>query len=196
MSIDASLAKKSYPDRVSTDNKIELESGDYAAVIQDVWVYYVDADGRFTKNRDEATEQKIKFTVVLDDTTPPIALAMELPIRIGKNTFYSKTVEKLSGITDREAHLLYDPKTLVGTKVIASVEFAWKRRKTGDRDEYPWSKVNELRLVEVQVKKPRPVRSNALPTELRQPEPAVKHDDADAGFFEGSDDFDSGDIPF
>jgi hypothetical protein len=159
MSIDVGLARKSYPDRINTDNKVQLESGDYAVHVHDVWIYYVDIDGAYTKSRDQAVEQRCKFTLTLDDTQPIIALGFDVPVRIGKNTFYSKIIEKMSGIADRDDQTKYDPKKLVGVASYATIEFSWNRRKKAPYEEYPWSKVTELRLREVQVKKPQPVTS-------------------------------------
>lgn len=165
MSIDASLAKKSYPDRLDTNNKVELENGDYEAHVHDVWIYYVDIDGKFTKNRDDASGQKIKFTITLDGTHPPMALALELPVRIGKNTFYSKTIERMTGIADRKAHETFDPKTLVGKAFIVTLKCEEKIRKSPPHDPYPWTSVEGIRPRQTEIKRPTPVRGAAMPAD-------------------------------
>lgn len=163
MSIDAKLARKSYPERIETNNKIELENGDYEIHIHDVWVRYVDIDGKYTKNREDASEQRCKFTITLDGTQPVIALEMDIPIRISKNSFYSKVIEKMTGITDRDEHLNFDPKGLVGREGLASIICESKIRKSPPHDEYPWCKVTEIRPRQVQVKRPQPARPAAKP---------------------------------
>lgn len=187
MPIDPTLAKPKHGDRIDTDNKIEMDNGTYDAVIHDTWVYFVDIDGKYTKNRDEATEQRIKFTLPLDDFDD-VALAMDIPVRVGKKTFYSTVIESLTGITDRDAHLVFDPKTLNGVKVEIDVKSEEKESKRHPGETYWWSSVAAIRPRERQKVKPRP-RAAA-------PASAPHHDDAGFPTSRPDVDDDFSEIPF
>jgi hypothetical protein len=166
MPIDPGLAKPKYGDRLDTDNKLEMDNGTYDAVIHDTWVYYVDIDGKFTKNRDDAAGQRIKFTIPIDDSD--IALALDLPVRVGKKTFYSSVIESLTGIVDRDAHLAYDPKQLNGLKVEIDVKSEIKDSKRNPGETYWWSTITGIRPRERVKAKPRPRGAAPAPAQQSQ----------------------------
>ncbi len=191
MPINQALARKStYPDRIDTNNKIEMEDGDYEGTIHDAWIYGADADGRYTKNKADVIEERLKFTITLDDSD--IALGMDLPIRIGKKTFYSSVLVAMVGVTDLDKQMEVDPKDLVGQPVIATLECSLKYKK-GTGEEYFWTNVKAIRPKEARIRKPAPrAAQSASParaaSKSAKPNP-VSADDA-------SYDIDDNDVPF
>lgn len=166
MPIDAGLARKAYPDRLKTDNKVEMDSGDYEGKIHDVFVVYVkyEENGQATwlKSKEGAEEQRVMFTVTLDNSEPLIALRLDLPIRISKRSKYSEVITSLTAITDLDAQMEYDPKDLIDADVIVSVEYELKSRKKPPFDDYPWSKITALRRRQPLLKRPKPVTSETV----------------------------------
>lgn len=100
--------------RVEANNQVPLSAGTYFGTIADVWIYNVDFEGKYTKEK--TSEQKVSLKVQIDGT--PYTLDRRMRAYLSPKSHFAKTISALTGIEPGSSEMDdYDSDNLVGKRV-------------------------------------------------------------------------------
>jgi hypothetical protein len=115
------VPQKKQRERIEATNKQEIPNGTRKAEIVDVWVYNVDADGRYTaeKTGELKVSLKIRF-----DKRPDIVLDKRMRCYISKKARFALLIQSLTGIQSGSDEMkAFDTDDLIGMKVLVTTEY-------------------------------------------------------------------------
>ena len=106
--------------KIEASNKVNIAPGTYLGTIEDVWIYNVDSDGKYTKEHTD--QQKVSIKVHLDGTE--ITLDKRMRAYLSEKAHFAKLISSLTGIEPgSQAMLDFDADDLKGARVMVCTSF-------------------------------------------------------------------------
>lgn len=107
---------------IQATNKVEIKNGTRRAKIVDVWIFNVDSDGKFTKEK--TGEQKVSVKVQFVKRSD-IVLEKRMRCYLSAKSMFAKLIQTLTGIEAGSEQMAgFDTDKLIGMDVLVTTEFA------------------------------------------------------------------------
>jgi hypothetical protein len=106
---------------VQATNKIQIKDGTRKARIIDVWIFNVDSDGKFTKEK--TGEQKVAIKIRFDKR-PDIVLEKRMRAYLSPKSRFAQLIQSLTGIeAGSDEMMAFDTDKLVDMDVLVTTEY-------------------------------------------------------------------------
>jgi hypothetical protein len=107
--------------RIKADNKIQIQDGTRRAKIVEIWIYNVDADGKWTAEKTAEQKACVKVQFI---KRPDLVLEKRMRAYLSKNSHFAKFIQSLTGIEAGSDEMLqYDTDKLLGMDVFVTTKY-------------------------------------------------------------------------